>query len=502
MWKKIWLLQVPLIGFFTFSFWVTDLGVQGKLENLFLREKIHPFLSRAVNQLTDAKFLIRGAQEPKNKIIVIEIDSSSIERLGRWPWHRDIIAYLIEKIFLAGAKVIGLDMVFSEPDPRVPNSLKDLLQKKGEIDTTQYETDPQLKEVIQAYSDRLITGWTSEMSCQPLYEEEKFCPVTDPEALKLFPPSFQKFSFDEFITQVKFNPAKTAMISFVTPIPNIPEYNEVSKHSGYLNAILDSDGAIRRSNLLVFAKGIPFPSLALQMAKLGLNEKIQVSLNQDSKVESLGFINTKRMISVTPLGSMQINFKGPSSVFSHISAEEMMNEKDIIEDPTNLLLFGKSKNKILKDAYVLIGLSALGVFDMRKFPFESNSPGVYGHANLLENILTGDPLITNSKQGSLFLLFLMIFGVFGFSILIEKLNAIPALSFFIATLSLILLLDFKVLFNKNYNLNSIYFYFEIISVFIFTLSAKYVREEKNKKIAQKDEFNSICRLLSRGGVHN
>lgn len=481
--RKLWFSQIPIILFFTFCFWVTDLGVQGQLENSFLREKVHPLLSRSANSLTDLKFLVRGVRPPKNKIVVVEIDSSSLERVGRWPWHRDKIAALIDRVFQAGAKVVGLDIVFSEADPRVPEKLLELLKTRNlEKIANQYETDNDLAKVIRFYSDRLVLGWTSELPCQPAYEEPRYCAVTDPEAVKQFPSDFEKFTFDQFNTSVKFNPSLTPMISFVTPIANIPQYGEVARHSGFFNAILDSDGYIRRSNLLVIAKGRPFPSLPLEMARTGLSEKLQVTLDEGSRVKSVGFIKSGKSIPVTPLAALQINFRGPSSVFSHISAEDILSDGDRIQDPANPDLMGKSKREVLKDAYVLIGLSAVGVFDMRQFPFEANSPGVYGHANILDNILSQDPLRPGSAGGGpIWMLLLMTLGVSLFAFCIEIVDAIPALLIFVFTLAIIWFVDFIVLFRSNNNWNTIYLYLEIMTVFALTLATKYVKEEKNKK---------------------
>ena len=481
--RKLWLSQIPVILFFSFCFWVTELGVQGQLSNAFLREKIHPFLSRAANAFTDLKFLIRGSRPPKNKIVVVEIDSSALERIGRWPWHRDMMAFLIDKTFQAGAKVVGLDIVFSEPDPRVPDKLVDFL-KTQKLDgvAAQFETDAELERVVHFYADRLVMGWTSDLACQPVYEEPRYCPVTDPDALKQFPENFDKFSFAQFNVPTKFDPTKTAMISFVTPIANIHQYGEAARHAGYFNAILDSDGFIRRSNLLVMAEGKPFPSLPLEMAKTGLGEDLQVSLDEEFKVKSLGFVKSGKTIPVTPLAALQINFRGPSSVFPHISAEDVLSDNDKIEDPGNQELLGKSKSEILKDAYVLIGLSAVGVFDMRQFPFESNAPGVYGHANILDNILSQDPMMTGPSIGwSVWLLLLMIVGVSVFALCVETVDAVPALLVFLITISTIAFLDFRVMFFNNRNLNTVYLYLEVLMVFVLTLAMKYVKEERNKK---------------------
>ena len=48
--------------------------------------------------------------------MIVEIDDRAVSELARWPWHRDAMAALILQAADAGAKVIGLDVVFAEPD--------------------------------------------------------------------------------------------------------------------------------------------------------------------------------------------------------------------------------------------------------------------------------------------------------------------------------------------------------------------------------------------------
>jgi len=71
-----------------------------------------------------------SSRSPSERIAVIAIDDTSIANIGRWPWHRDIHAQLIDKLAAAQAKVIGYTVFFSEPqlDPGVPyiNKLSEL----------------------------------------------------------------------------------------------------------------------------------------------------------------------------------------------------------------------------------------------------------------------------------------------------------------------------------------------------------------------------------------
>src|SRR5262245_44807539 len=51
---------------------------------------------------------------PTDKIVHLDIDDDSIERIGRFPWNRTILAQMLDEIRLAGPKVVGFDVMFSE----------------------------------------------------------------------------------------------------------------------------------------------------------------------------------------------------------------------------------------------------------------------------------------------------------------------------------------------------------------------------------------------------
>lgn len=59
-------------------------------------------------------------RSPDPEIILVTIDDESLSNLhdewGKWPWDRSLHAFLLEEIEQAGAKVIGYDILFSQPD--------------------------------------------------------------------------------------------------------------------------------------------------------------------------------------------------------------------------------------------------------------------------------------------------------------------------------------------------------------------------------------------------
>lgn len=481
--SKLWLFQIPIIILFTTCYVITESGSDGTLPYGFVSQKIFPPLRAVSGFFTNQKFKLRGKQAPKNKIAIVAIDGESLSDYGRWPWHRDLTAKLIDKAFEAGAKVVGLDIVFSEPDKRVPAEMSEILkgQNMGNL-VDLFETDPALANAIQKYSDRLVVGWMSEANCTPKYADKDECPVTLPEALASLPTEMPKFSFDAFSSGTGFDPASTPLWSAVTITPNIPEYSAAAKHAGTFNINTDPDGYVRRTGLVMMANGKPYPSLALEVARVAKGEGLQLDL-ANNRVASLKWFHSGKPINVNPRGVMEINFRGGGETFPYVSAKDLLLSGPQT-DSTGRSIASTKDLSVLKDAVVFIGLTALGVYDMRAFPFDSNVAGVEGHANILDNLLSDDALTsatTGNGTGFIILLALMTLGAFVFSYAMQILEAVQAMFLFVAVFGGVAVMDTQLLFKHNINWDTGFFGIEIFSIFVFTMAAKYVMEERNKK---------------------
>ncbi|MFL5814236.1 MAG: CHASE2 domain-containing protein [Bdellovibrionia bacterium] len=480
--NKLWLWQVPLIALMTLAFHISELGVNGQLENRFLRDSIFPKLRNLSSTFTDMKFRLRGSQAPKHKIVVVDIDNESIDSVGRWPWHRNHTAYLIQRTMELGAKAVALDIVFSEADRRVPEELQAELGNPELFSKLQskLETDRLLTERIGFFNDRLVLGWTPLGICQPRYLGAKDCPVNEPELLKELPAGYEKFAAtQQNITD--FDVTKTNIPSAFSVIANLPEYNQAGKHAGFFYVEPDPDGIMRRVPMVVMLQGHAYPSLALELARTGSDDAVKVDLDPDYRVRQLSLARTGINIPVTPLGAAEVNFRGPDHTFKYVSAQELM-----IIDQSGRTLASESAKDLIKDAYVFIGLSALGVYDMRATPFSSNIAGVEVHANILDNILSHDLL--NRGEGwadPRWIYAFMIVGGILFALFVERLEAIPALILAIVAFGGMGIFDVKILFGKNgVNWNTSLLAVELATIFAFTLAAKYVLEERKKKFVR------------------
>jgi len=84
----------------------------------------------------DLRFQMRGPVAPRLPLVIVSIDQDSFDELTLpWPWPRTLHAELIRKLAKAGAKVIALDILFTEPKPdgREDRALAEAIKAAGNV---------------------------------------------------------------------------------------------------------------------------------------------------------------------------------------------------------------------------------------------------------------------------------------------------------------------------------------------------------------------------------
>src|SRR5688572_2617382 len=99
----------------TSSFWKADwfLGVAIVLViALFNRlNDLIPSLERKAYDLG----VTATSRVPSDKIAIIAIDAESLDKIGRWPWSREVLARMTDLLAASKAKVVAYTILFSEP---------------------------------------------------------------------------------------------------------------------------------------------------------------------------------------------------------------------------------------------------------------------------------------------------------------------------------------------------------------------------------------------------
>jgi len=78
----------------------------------------------------DMRMQLFQPEKFSEEIAIVAIDDESIAKLGRWPWPRTRIAEAIRMISEAGAKVLGVNIIFSEPEDASGLSAIEKMEKK------------------------------------------------------------------------------------------------------------------------------------------------------------------------------------------------------------------------------------------------------------------------------------------------------------------------------------------------------------------------------------
>ncbi|MGH7357933.1 MAG: CHASE2 domain-containing protein, partial [Candidatus Rokuibacteriota bacterium] len=79
-------------------------------------------LARVELAVYDRLLAAAPLRPPSDRLALVEIDERSLAAIGRWPWSRDRIARLVDRLREMGVAAIGLDVIFAEPDGTDPPS--------------------------------------------------------------------------------------------------------------------------------------------------------------------------------------------------------------------------------------------------------------------------------------------------------------------------------------------------------------------------------------------
>jgi len=348
----------------------------------FLLIRLSP-VERLELMIFDLRFRAMGITKPPDNIVIAAIDEKSIEKLGRWPWSRNNIARLITKLTEAGAELIVFDIFMTEKE----------------------EHDPALARTVRDAGNVLV----------PIvffFDRTRGSPDNE----LLINSAFQSIeSTDEFRRHAPLS-AKGVLTPFT-------ELMQETMNLGHINMIPDKDGVLRWEPMVVEYGGYLYPSLDLQTAAVYLaipHDRLVVHATRGVQ------LGTKRYIPTDEFGRSLIYYYGPPGTFTHFSIS------DLIEDRINPeFLFGK---------IVLVGATALGIYDLRVTPFSGVMAGVEKHANVIASIIENRFL--KRAPASVNLAILLFAGLF-MSVVVGRFKA--SISFVITSL-----LTFFLLFLSYY----------------------------------------------------
>ena len=399
------------------------------------------------NRLRDYMFLMRGeisktVKDRHDNIVIIDIDDKALGTYGQWPWNRKLVADLLYKLSDAEAGIIGLDIVFAESDTHSPHLLK---KEYPEITRELLNYDKVLATCLT--QTPVLGGFVFDFKNVPQNKDK------DPMSAAIFR---------------EVGKVNSGILEAKGVTLNIDLLQDSMYSSGFFNNIADVDGVIRHIPLIFRYNDFLYPSLALEMLRIYSGAKT-IDVNSDETgIKNIKFGDFK--VPIDKVGRLFINFRGKGKYFQYISAADILS--------------GKFEKKDVKNKFVLVGTSALGLSDLRSTVYDFAIPGVEVHANAIDNILSGDYLHRPTE--------IIVYDLFIISIIIIITMVIfqfikSWFIIFIGGLAIYGLYEFlyQILFTYGYVVNILFPFIAYVLTIILSIVIDYITTSTQKEEAKR-----------------
>jgi adenylate cyclase len=381
-------------------------------------------LSRELGELAyDSKLRLTIPHTTDDRIVILDIDEKSLKEEGHWPWRRDRMALLLDKLFdRDGVAEVGFDIVFAEPDE---SSGLQVLEKLGHdqlrgvprFQSALNEIRPKL-EYDRIFADKL-KGRNVVLGCY-------FTSGGRANASGALPvPTFAPGSF-EGARAVPF-------YRWTGYGGNLPEFQRNAAATGHINPIVDPDGMVRRLPMIVEYKGAYYDSLSLAMVRVLLGPSRLVPVFEGGELQRMELLTARGRFRI-PMDdssgegvSTLVPYRGPQGSFRYISVTDVLHDR-IPESE-------------LRGKIVLVGTSAPGLQDLRSTPVASTFPGVEVHANMIAGILGQSIKQRPGYMVGVEVLLMLLLGG-SLSLLLPRLSPIRGAIAAVIALTLVVALDF------------------------------------------------------------
>ncbi|MFI5363583.1 MAG: CHASE2 domain-containing serine/threonine-protein kinase [Elusimicrobiota bacterium] len=346
----------------------------------------------------DLRSKLRETLKSPDEIALVTIDEESIAQYGRWPWPRSRVAAGIDRIAAAGPKVIGLNVLFSEPEQsqglaevkRLQERFAELtagrkiVQRGADFNlefassTVALDSDSRLLDSVKAAGNVVM----------PVF----FAP-NEAHGSSVAPPP--EVSSASVRLAANLDPA-LVQEKMLWPLAGLAG---ASLGLGHSNFFPESDGVFRRETPLIQYAGAYYPSYALRLAMAYVGAKpADVTFRPGVEV-SAGPLR----VPLDDEDTMAVTFIGPpnatAQTIKRVSFASVLN--------------GSTSPDFFQDKIVLIGPTALGVGTNFVTPVAGDFPSVEIVAHVVANILdkrflTRPPWAKNLEWGMMAVLGLFV----------------------------------------------------------------------------------------------
>jgi adenylate cyclase len=373
-------------------------------------------LLRLENASLDGRFVVRGLRASDPNIVLVAVDEQSLQEIGRWPWPRDTQARLVDAISADGARVIGLDVIYAEPES---SDTRRIFEKVHHAAMAPDAASPALRELLGHTLIHLDTDRQLADSLRAAGNTILAIPFVVPETSSPISPanltgSAAVTSVPEYVTRgafvvVRHSSSGSALEPYIAVEQHAPlkAFAQEAIGLGHVYSLPDPDGITRYEYLVIRYGDEYYPSFPLEMTRAYLN----VPRDRMAFMLGEGVQLGDRFIPTDQKARMLINYLGPERHFHYISAADVLQQR---------IYPGSFRDKI-----VIVGTAALGTYDQKATPFSANVPGIEKNATVIDNVLRGAFVQKPWWSRPLDLALILGFGL-GLGYAMPKMRALPA----------------------------------------------------------------------------
>jgi adenylate cyclase len=315
-------------------------------------------------------------------IRLVAIDDESLSRFGQWPWPRDILARLLDRLAAADARLAIFDIVFAEPDRTSPARVL-AGETAGLLPPGLAARLPDHDEAFAASMRRIPTvlGFV-------LVDDAGGDP----------PPQPYSVSYSGRDPQA-FLPAYHGVVA------TIPGLAGAAAGNGMINALSDPDGADRRLPLVASAFGHIYPSLVLEAVRVLIGDRSYGLKTAGGSGEvSLG--GTGGMVSLrvgSGANGVTIPTDASGALILHLA------RVPAVAIPAWRVLDGSAPAAELAGAVAMIGTTAKALTDFRQTALGPR-PSLKLQSDALAQMLLGAFVVRPDWAGGLELVLALLLG--------------------------------------------------------------------------------------------
>ena len=308
---------------------------------------------------TGQRLLFDGYQRKSPRIpesqpvTIVAIDEPSLAQVGQWPWPRNRMAELIDKINAMHPLAIGLDIYMPEPDQTSPDKVANNLPHGSQALANALKSLPSHETILarSLHAAPTILGAAG----------------FDHEAMT---------TADHLLTapiQVHGADPRKFVKHFDQVLASLPQLQQAAHGQALLSVALEQ-GVVRRLPLVMSLGDKLVPGLAMEMLRLATqSESIEVHANEMG-VTQVGLADLA--VPTQRGGEIWLHFApAKSTVDRYVSALDVIN--------------GKADPERFEGKLVLLGLTGAGLNDMRTTALGELVPGIEIQAQVIEAIFDG-----------------------------------------------------------------------------------------------------------------